>query len=165
MWHWDGLLDVADETFGDRLGLGHVSVPNDHDELIAAQPIDEVERPDCAHEALRDNLKYKVADPVAVSVIDGLEAVKVKQDQRPGALIIKRFVGDVETLPSVQQIRERIVVGESSMRTDPFPVAEQHAEQTARCVEQPDLVGRERPLIAVLQADQSRRAVVGRDSR
>ena len=102
---------------------------------------------------------------MAVGVVDRLEAVEIKQDHRPGAFVIQRFVDNVEDSPAVQEICERIAIDQSGVGTDAVAVAEQHAEQTAHCAEQPDLVSREQPGIAILQADQTDGEVVGRDPR
>src|SRR5690606_14561991 len=56
-----------------------------HRELVAAEPRDEVAGADAVGEAVRDELEEPVPDRVPEGVVDLLEAVQVEEEQ-PGAV-------------------------------------------------------------------------------
>src|ERR1035437_4140445 len=64
---------------GDRLGLV-LDALEDHDELVAAEPRDDVAGPHAAVEAARDETKQRVARVMAERVVDDLEAVAVEEE-------------------------------------------------------------------------------------
>ena len=97
---------------GHGVALGVVAVEEDQ-ELVAAQPGDDVGRAVGPRQAPRHRHQHLVADLVAEAVVDGLEAVEVEDEhghRARGALALGQRVGQtVGEQGPVGQARERVV--------------------------------------------------------
>ncbi len=77
-----GRADGLAQLLGDLAGERRAHAGEQHDELLAAEPVDRLERPQRGAQAVGDLLEHGVADGVAVLVVDRLEAVDVADDER-----------------------------------------------------------------------------------
>ncbi len=114
--HWKS----ADQLCGPSLDLrGIARVVEYQRELVAAQPRDDSGLAGDAAQALADLHKDAIAEVMAQRVVDGLEVVEIEEqygDMRSGRTIcargVEHFIQALEQLPSVRQVRERVVLGE-----------------------------------------------------
>src|SRR5690606_34665330 len=100
-------LDRGGEQLArDLRGLRRTPNPLDeHDELIAAEPGDDIRAPETTFEALRDLLEQPVAGLVAERVVDQLEAIEIDEQHGELALAAPRRLDGV-----IEQLREHAAV-------------------------------------------------------
>ncbi len=60
------------DALGNALGLPEIGIGHQHHELLAAEAAGEIDAADVAPQALREFLEHRVADIVAVIVVDRL---------------------------------------------------------------------------------------------
>ena len=111
--HVDGLGNRLDEARGQRLHRVRIVLSGqEQGELVPAQPGQQVVVAQATPEAIRQHLQQRVADTVAVRVVDRLEAVQIEHDQRAGAAVADVVVHLAVEGGAVEQAGERIVPGE-----------------------------------------------------
>ena len=104
-------------------GIGLAEVPQQHRELVAAEPADHVGGAHLAQQRLDDRLQHLIARGVAERVVDRLQAIDVEHDQcAAGAISLD--VGDravelaLKAAP-VQDIQQEVGFGGRLQRLDP----------------------------------------------
>ncbi len=79
----DLMAQRAAHTFGDLMGCRDVrNLRQHHDELVAADSGDEIERPNLGQETLRHDAQHPIANLVTMAVVDRLEAIQIDVDNR-----------------------------------------------------------------------------------
>ena len=112
------LLDGVPHALGDLERLGEVHAREQHEELLAADPVDELEAAQRLADLVGHVAQDGVAALVAVGVVHGLEAVEVEQDQGDGS------AGEVRLLLDLEHARvERGPVQEAGERVEHGAVA------------------------------------------
>ena len=107
----------SSSAWADHLGVLERGLRQDHAELVAAEPADDVGSSRSRERSSAcDRAEQLVAGGVAVAVVDVREVVDVERQQRGGMAVALRVADDpVELLaeaPAVVQAGQRVVVGE-----------------------------------------------------
>ena len=114
VWHYARASSTS--AWAVNLGVLERGLGEDHAELVAAEPADDVGVAQARAQQGRDRAEQLVAGGVAVAVVDVGEVVDVERQQRGGVAVALRVADDpLELLaeaPAVVQARERVVVGE-----------------------------------------------------
>ena len=98
------LQDVARHFRGDRR---LADVLQQHDELVAAEPRDDVAGPDAAAQARGGGPQHRVAGLVTERVVDDLEAIEIdEQNGEPAAVAARRFARQAEQLREARAVRQ-----------------------------------------------------------
>ena len=87
-------LHGAADAFGDRLCTARIEAGQENAEFFAAEAGDEIEFADIRLDQVGDELERLIADVVAETVVDRLEVIDVKDQQRPVAarrLVVEAF--------------------------------------------------------------------------
>ena len=112
----DGVGAGGEEALAQLLRAGRRTTLGQHDELVAAQAADRVDGPHRGGEALGDRLQQEIAHPVAVGVVDVLEAVEVDEEHRhrvtARARPLEGLGGALEDERPVGEPGQRVVEGE-----------------------------------------------------
>jgi hypothetical protein len=111
----DRLGHRGHESLGERVRLVHVGLPDEHDELVAADPGHGVAGPDGGEDPLRRDGEDPVPDGVAVGVVHVLEVVEVDEHEAVAVPGPPGEVGGARSLVEdghpVRQAGERVVGG------------------------------------------------------
>ncbi len=153
----DGLVERRDQPLRRRRRLASIRrVPEDHRELVAAEPREQVVLPQHRAEPARHHLQHLVAHQMAVQVVDGLEVVEVQIQQRTRQ--VRRGVHLHLELMAIGELRERVEVGQSRERgtvlATPRDVGADAAPPHRRAILVEHALARDRPpLLAAVHHD------------
>ena len=162
----DRLLAGGEQSGRDlhRISLA-ATAPEHHEELIAAQPTDDVITTNGRAEAVGDLPEHRVAGDVAVHVVHQLEAVEVDEEDRRGlARTAEARSQHVDHCPSAEQARQFIGGGDRLHSLHLGVDAEVRSDQPCDAGEHHDMGGVE--AVGTVMADIERAvAVTGGDQR
>ena len=77
-----GILERQPDALGDGETFVAAGVVEHDGELLAAEPADQVERPELGASGRRENLQHAIANGVAEAVVDRLEVIEVGEQHR-----------------------------------------------------------------------------------
>lgn len=84
----EGLVETALEANGNLVGISPAAEDGDeHDELVAANPGENIIAAQLEFHAMRHFLQVEVTDAMAVAVIDLLEAIEIEIDEAEDAFV------------------------------------------------------------------------------
>ncbi len=147
------LAGTRDYTLGDARRIDAVAGGHDDGELLAAEPADDVVRPDRRAQRVGQEPQQLVADAVAVHVVDALEVVDVEHQDGDGPMRSTRLLDRVQ-----QPLVEAAVVEQAGERVGlRFPlepradlrVVDRERGGVAESFRELELVFGEQPLVAL----------------